>query len=99
MVRRVFLAAAVLVFAVSFSGRSAFAGQKIVVPGGTVVPIVVVNPISSSNANVGDTFAVQAQSDVVVNGWVAISKGAPGQATVTSVDRAGSHGHPGSLGI
>lgn len=99
MLRRFILAAAVLALAVSVSGRCAFANQKIIVPGGTIVPIVVVNPISSSNANVGDTFAVQAQSDVVVNGWVAISKGAPGQATVTSVDRAGSHGHPGSLGI
>jgi len=74
-------------------------GQKIVVPGGTPITVVVTNPISSSNAKAGDTFAVEAQSDVVVDGWIAIAKGAPGEGTITSVDHAGSHGHPGSLGI
>ena len=37
--------------------------------------------------------------DVVVNGWVAIAKGAAGQGEILTVDRAGSHGHPGSLGV
>jgi hypothetical protein len=74
-------------------------GQKIVVPGGTPITVAVTNPISSSTAKVGDTFAVEAQSDVVVDGWIAIAKGAPGEGTITSVDHAGSHGHPGSLGI
>ncbi|MBV8068031.1 MAG: hypothetical protein JO113_08630 [Candidatus Eremiobacteraeota bacterium] len=74
-------------------------GQKIIVHGGTAITVVVTNPISSSTAKVGDTFAIESQSDVVIDGWIAISKGAPGQGTITSVDHAGSHGHPGSLGI
>lgn len=99
MVRRFGTAAAL--FALTFSAASApaLSGQKIIVPGGTVVGVTVVNPISSSTAKVGDTFAIQSQSDVVVDGWIAVSKGAPGQGTITSVDHAGSHGHPGSLGI
>src|SRR5579862_1178233 len=86
-----------LAFAAIPAGASS--GQKIVVPGGTPITVVVTNPISSSTAKVGDTFAVEAQSDVVVDGWIAIAKGAPGEGTITSVDHAGSHGHPGSLGI
>jgi hypothetical protein len=74
-------------------------GSRVVLPGGTVVPIVVADKISSANANVGDTFATQASADVIVNGWLAIAKGAPGQGEILSVDRAGSHGHPGSLGV
>jgi hypothetical protein len=74
-------------------------GTRVVLPGGTVVPIVVADKISSATANVGDTFAIQAGADVVVSGWVAIAKGAPGQGEILSVDRAGSHGHPGSLGV
>jgi len=75
------------------------AGQKIIVPGGTAITVVVTNPISSSTAKVGDTFSIEAQSEVDVDGWMVVSKGAPGQGTITSVDHAGSHGHPGSLGI
>jgi len=48
---------------------------------------------------VGDTFAIAASQDVVVNGWVVIAKGAAGQGEVLSVERAGSNGHAGSLGI
>jgi hypothetical protein len=36
---------------------------------------------------------------VVIDGWVAIAKGAAGQGEILTVDRAGSHGHPGSLGV
>lgn len=74
-------------------------GTRVVLPGGTLVTVVVVNPISSSTAKVGDSFAVTAKENVVVNGWVAIQKGAPGQGEVTAVTPAGSHGKAGSLGI
>jgi hypothetical protein len=74
-------------------------GQRIVLPGGTIVTVFVVDPISSATAHVGDTFAVRAKDDVVVNGWVAISKGAEGQGEVLSVEQAGKHGHPGTIGI
>jgi hypothetical protein len=78
---------------------SAGPGSRIVLPGGTTISIVVADKISSANANVGDTFAIRANEDVVVGGWVAIAKGAAGQGEILTVDRAGSHGHPGSLGV
>ena len=78
---------------------SAGPGTRVVLPGGTTISIVVADKISSANATVGDTFAIRANEDVVVDGWVAIAKGAAGQGQILSVDRAGSHGHPGSLGV
>ena len=69
------------------------------VPGGTEVDVQVTEPVSSSNANVGDTFAVHASSDVVVNGWIIVAKGAAGVGEVISVQRAGSHGHAGTIGL
>jgi hypothetical protein len=99
MLRHFALACAAFPLILAATPAPAITGQKIVVPGGTVVPIVVADKISSATANVGDTFAIQANADVIVNGWVAIAKGAPGQGEILSVDRAGSHGHPGSLGV
>ena len=74
-------------------------GMTVTIPGGTPLKVTLVDKISSSNANVGDTFAIHAAEDVVVDGWVVIPKGAVGQGEVLTVDRAGSHGHPGSIGI
>lgn len=75
------------------------AGTRIVLPAGTPLTVVVTNPISSATAKVGDTFAIAAQSDVAVGGWIAIKKGAPGQGEILAVTPAGSHGKPGSLGV
>lgn len=77
----------------------AFAATVVTVPGGTQVPVKVVEPISSDNANVGDVFQITVAQDIVVDNWIVIPKGSPGQGEVISVDRAGAHGHPGSLGL
>ena len=91
---------AATVLAVAFAiPATAGPGTRIVVPGGTALSIVVADKISSANANVGDTFAIRVSENVVVNGWVAITKGATGQGKIVTVDRAGKHGHPGSLGV
>jgi hypothetical protein len=74
-------------------------GTRIVLTAGTPVTVVVTNQISSATAKVGDTFEITAKEAVIVGGWVAIEKGAPGQAEILAVARAGSHGKPGSLGI
>lgn len=78
---------------------SAVTGTTVTVPGGTDIKVALTDKISSATANVGDTFAVTAIDDVSVNGWVVIPKGAAGQGEVMSVERAGSHGHAGNLGI
>ena len=74
-------------------------GTRVILPGGTPVTVVVSEKISSSTANVGDTFDIQASQDVIIDGWLVVKKGAPGQGEILAVDRAGSHGHPGSLGV
>jgi hypothetical protein len=70
-----------------------------VLPGGTPIKVALTDKISSATANVGDTFDVEAAEDIVVDDWIVVKKGAPGQGEVLAVDRAGSHGHPGSLGV
>jgi hypothetical protein len=74
-------------------------GTRIVLPAGTPLTVVITNPISSATAKVGDTFEITAKEAVIVGGWVAIAKNAPGQGEVLAVTQAGSHGKPGSLGI
>jgi hypothetical protein len=74
-------------------------GTRVVLPGGTALTVVLTEKISSGNANVGDTFGIEAAQDVIIDGWLVIKKGAPGQGEILAVDRAGSHGHPGSLGV
>lgn len=90
-------AAAILAFAVL--PPAALAGTRVTVPGGTPVMIRMVDTIDSGTANVGDTFEFKADDAVVVDGYVVIARGAEGRGEVTKVDRAGTHGHPGSLGI
>lgn len=75
------------------------AQQAVTIPGGTALKVQVADKVSSSNANVGDTFAVKALDDVVVGGYIVIAKGASGQGEVLAVDHAGGHGHPGSLSL
>lgn len=55
--------------------------------------------ISSGTAKVGDTFGLKATKDVVIDGYVVIAKDAGGQGEVLAVEKAGSHGHAGSLGV
>ncbi len=72
-------------------------GHRVTLPGGTSVAYHVVGDLSSANARVGDTFPIRAAHNVVVDGWIVIPRGATGQGDVVSVDRAGPHGHAGSL--
>ena len=75
------------------------AAQRMTVPGGTRISYRVVGDVSSSNAKVGDTFPIRAVRSVVVDGWVVIARGATGEGEVVAVDRAGPHGHAGSLKV
>jgi hypothetical protein len=73
--------------------------RVLTVPGGTVVIVALTDKISSGTAKVGDTFGLKATNDVVIDGYVAVAKDAGGQGEVLAVEKAGSHGHPGSLGV
>jgi hypothetical protein len=97
MGKHIMAAAATLTLAVL--PLTALAGTRVAIPGGTPVTIRMVDTIDSGTANVGDTFEFKTDDDVVVNGYVVIARGAAGKGEVTKVDRAGTHGHPGSLAI
>jgi hypothetical protein len=91
--------AAVFLCILLLPGYAGATSTRVTVASGTAVPVEVVDKISSATANVGDTFAIQTASDVIVNGWVVIAKGAQGQGEVLSVERAGKHGKAGTLGL
>gem|GEM_PF-849647 len=69
------------------------------VPAGTTIHVAVATPLSSSNAKVGDTFAIRVVDELVIDGMVILEKGASGQGTVAMVEGAGSNGHAGKLGL
>lgn len=71
--------------------------RTVLVPGGTQVPVHVLGSISSGGAKIGETFTIQAASDVVVNGYVVIRKGAQGEGTIGRVDQAGGNGRSGAM--
>jgi hypothetical protein len=73
--------------------------RVIAVPGGTLVMVALTDKISSGTAKVGDTFGIKAVKDVDIDGYVVIAKDAGGQGEVLAVEKAGSHGHAGSLGV
>jgi hypothetical protein len=91
--------AAALTLSLAATAQASSKSSKVVVPGGTPVTFSVTDTVSSATAKVGDTFQINSTQDIVINGWVVISKGAGGQAEVVKVDPAGSHGHAGSLGV
>jgi hypothetical protein len=73
--------------------------KTLVVPAGTSITIQLRDELSSGTAKADDTFAFKAAQDVVVNGYVVIAKGAPGQGTVVSSEPAGGNGHPGKMAL
>lgn len=75
----------------------AWAAQRVIVTGGTPVPIRMVDTISSGTSSVGDTFEFKADNNVVANGYVVIARGAEGRGEVVSVERAAGNGHAGQL--
>lgn len=68
-------------------------------PGGTPISVSLGESLSSANATVGETVPIVSVSEVDINGYIVIPKGAEGQATVTTADRAGGNGHGGKLAI
>jgi hypothetical protein len=73
--------------------------HEFALPGGTVVVVALTDKISSGSAKVGDTFGVKVTNDIVIDGYVLIAKDAGGQGEILAVEKAGSHGHAGSLGV
>ena len=78
---------------------AAAAAGTVPLAGGTAVPVHLASELSSSTAKPGQTFRIVAAAPVVVNGWVAIKKGATGQGTVRAATPAGKSGRQGTLSV
>jgi len=65
--------------------------------GGTLVPVALVEPISSKTARVGDRFTVRAAEDVRIGDTVVIAAGTPGTGEITRVVRKGAFGRAGRI--
>lgn len=66
-------------------------------PGGTPVPVVLVEPISSKTSRIGDRFTVRAAEDVRIGDTVVIAAGTMGAGEVTRVVRKGAFGRAGRI--
>jgi hypothetical protein len=72
---------------------------RTLVPAGLLVALKVNAPVSSASAKVGDTIALSAADDVIVDGHVIVKKVAEGQAEVMVAEHSGGNGHAGKLGL
>src|SRR5580658_1983440 len=68
-----------------------------VVPTGTAVRVVLLQPLASDSARTGDSFQYQTVDDVVVAGNLILPKGSTGTGIVKLAGSAGGHGHEGDL--
>jgi hypothetical protein len=71
----------------------------VLVTGGTTVSVSLSEQLSSSSATANEIIPIVTTNEVDVNGWLVIPRGSPGQATVTSVEKAGGNGHGGQLAL
>jgi hypothetical protein len=71
----------------------------VAVPGGTSISVSLGESVSSGTATVGDMVPIVVGKEVDINGMIVIAKGANGQATVSTCERAGGNGHGGKLGL
>lgn len=78
------------------SGRSS-AGQFVTLNSGTAVMIKTTETVNSKTAVSGSSFNFRVIGDVTQNGKVLIKAGEMGSAQITSSEKAGMLGKPGSL--
>jgi hypothetical protein len=71
----------------------------VTVPDDTVVPVQLVQPVTSADNKVGDIFDVRVTEPVNAGGYVIIASNAKGRGHVTKIDRAGGHGHAGTVAV
>lgn len=79
-------------------GGKLYAATQLVPSGKTVVFRVTEN-ISSAKVNPGDQLTVVVAMDVKVNGKIVIKSGTPGIVNVSTVEKKGGIGKPGSITV
>jgi hypothetical protein len=71
--------------------------QQRTIPAGIMIPVRLLNTLSSATATAGETFRIEVLDDVVVDGAVVIPVGSPGVGKVTLAVPAKSMGRAGEL--
>jgi hypothetical protein len=71
--------------------------EKLVLPRGAAVPLVVTADVTSKQLAIGDTIPMALANDLMVGGVVVAKKGTPAAASVIQVDGAGLAGQPGTI--
>jgi hypothetical protein len=89
---------AVLAVAAAFTAQAA-AGADLLLRAGTLVPLETRAHISSKTHRQGDRFELSVSEDVIVDGKVAIPKGAVALAEVADHRAKGSFGRSGKLEV
>jgi hypothetical protein len=74
-------------------------GPDFILRNGTPVHLKVSKAVSSASAHVGDTVALEADEDVVIDGLLVISKGAAATGTVTDAEPKKKLGRGGKVGV
>ncbi len=85
--------------ATAISTLTASAATTVSIKGGTPLAVHIVGELSSSTAQVGQTFRITTAAPIVVNGWVAAAQGAMGEGRVAAVSPAGKSGRQGKLSL
>ncbi len=80
-------------------GVAAAASSEIVLPDGTELTVITTEEISSKTATEGDALTFKVDEDIVVNGKVAVAKGAIVKGEVSNVKKSGRMGKGGQLSI
>jgi len=86
------LAILVMIAAVIGSVSAAHAAPMIRVPSGTSVPLKFVTPVDSSTITQGAVVQFEVATDVLMDRYVVLRRGAPAQGVVTDVSGAGIFG-------
>lgn len=86
---------------VAVTGLTAMSGPAAVVtiPDSTEVAVQLDAPVSSAESNLDDIVNVHVVGAVNVSGYMVIANNAKGRGHVIKVDRAGGHGHAGTIGV
>lgn len=73
--------------------------QQRTIPAGTMIPVRLLQTLSSGTVNAGDSFRIEVLEDIIVDGAVVIPAGSPGSGKVTLAVPARSMGRAGELRV
>lgn len=73
--------------------------QQRTIPAGTMIPVRLLQTLSSGIVNAGDSFRIEVLEDIIVDGAVVIPAGSPGSGKVTLAVPARSMGRAGELRV